>query len=186
MCLACRPWPPVIGAARFATLLRSPADALVHALKYQGWRQLAPLMGARMAALDLPELPGSRTVVCHVPTTRRRRRRRGYDQARLLAGVLAAERGWPLATTLERTVETRTQVSLHPVERRANVERAFRVRSPGDAEVRGARVVLVDDVLTTGATVSAAAAALERAGASGVCVVAFARAVPDLPAAGPD
>lgn len=165
-------------------LLEPPADALVHALKYQGWRELAPLMAERMAVLDPGAEARARGVVVPVPTTRGRRRRRGYNQAALLARALAARLDRPLVDALRRGGERRTQVSLHPSERRANVREAFAPVLPDAARVAGLPVVLVDDVLTTGATVSAAASALERAGASGVCVVAFARSVPHLPGGG--
>jgi ComF family protein len=180
-CLACRGWPPVIRRARSAVLLEPPADALVHGLKYGGWSALAPVMASRMARLDLiPE--GVRHVVfVPVPTTGRRRRQRGYNQAELLTRSLAGTTGQPFVDALERQGESRTQVSLRPAERLANVRRVFTLRGPEAHRVRGAHVVLVDDVLTTGATVSAASEVLERAGAAGVSVVAFARAVPRLP-----
>jgi ComF family protein len=120
-------------------------------------------------------------VVVPVPTTRRRRRRRGYNQAELLARTVSDVTGRPLVQALAREGENRTQVSLRPAERLANVRRVFTLRGPEAHRVRGVHVVLVDDVLTTGATVSAASDALERAGTAGVSVVAFARAVPRLP-----
>jgi len=180
-CLACRGWPPVIERARCAVLLEPPADALVHGLKYGGWSALAPVMADRMARLvPVSDDPRS-VVVVPMPTTRRRQRRRGYNQAELLARSLAGAIGRPLVEALERTGESRTQVSLRPAERLANVRRAFSLRGAEARRVGGAHVVLVDDVLTTGATVSAASEVLERAGTAGVSVVAFARAVPRLP-----
>lgn len=161
-------------------LLEAPADALVHALKYQGWREVAAVMGARMAALDPGGEARERGVVVPVPTTRRRLRRRGYNQAALLARELARGLDRPLVDALRRSEGSRTQVALRPSERRANVRDAFEPAGLHAHRVAGVPVVLVDDVLTTGATVSAAASVLERAGASGVCVIAFARSVPHL------
>lgn len=179
-CLACRSWPAIVTDARTAVLLEAPADALVYALKYQGWRGLARTMGARMArAVPPPKVPGSAPVVVPVPTTPRRLRRRGYNQADLLAGAYATGVGLPRERVLLRREGGGTQVSLAPAQRAANVAGAFRLSGSGEgARIRGRHVLLVDDVLTTGATVSAAAAALERGGASGVSVIAFARAVP--------
>lgn len=179
-CLACATWPPVIERARAAVLLQPPADALVHALKYEGWRELGPVMATRMAALDPGADARARGVVVPVPTTRRRRRRRGYNQAALLARALASRLDRPLVDALRRRGGRGTQVALRPSERRANVREAFGPAVPDASRVAGMPVILVDDVLTTGATVSAAAVALERAGASGVCVIAFARSMPRL------
>ena len=162
-------------------LLEPPADALVHALKYGGWSGLAPLMAARMSGLDLLPEGVTECAVVPVPTTRARRRRRGYNQAGLLATSLGSASGWPVIEALERGGGARTQVSLRPMERLANVRRAFSLRDASVGPLEGIHVVLVDDVLTTGATVSAASEVLERAGVVGVSVVAFARAVPRLP-----
>lgn len=180
-CLACRDWPPALVAARWAVVLEPPADALVHGLKYEGWRRLAPLMARRMSRVARPSPAPDAPLVVPVPTTRRRRRRRGYNQALLLAEAYASDRDEPLAPLLERREDRArqvTQVALHPDERRANVREAFRVRPGSEAACRGRWVVLVDDVLTTGATAGAAAETLERAGCIGVVVVTFARALP--------
>lgn len=180
-CLACRDWPPALVAARWAVVLEPPADALVHGLKYEGWRRLAAPMARRMSRISRPSPGVGSPLVVPVPTTRARRRKRGYNQARLLAEAYAADRGEPLALLLERRQDRArqvTQVSLHPDERRANVREAFRVRPGTEASCRDRWVVLVDDVLTTGATAGAAAETLERAGCTGVVVVTFARALP--------
>ncbi len=178
-CLECRDWPPVLRSARCAVVLTGPAGRLVHALKYGGWRELAPLMAGRMthALRTSPGVPAA-AVVVPVPTTRARRRRRGYNQAALLARELALSTGRPLREALVREGDQRTQVALHPDERRANVQRAFSVRAEARPELREAHVVLVDDVLTTGATALAAAGALGSGGAHAVSVVAFARSLP--------
>lgn len=151
----------------------------MHALKYGGWRELAGEMGAAMARLDLPLMDGAEPpLVVPVPTTPERMRRRGYNQAGLLAGSLARRRGWEVADVLERTHARATQVALHPSQRKANVKGVFVAREGTDSRVRDVQVVLVDDVLTTGATAGAAATTLTRMGASAVTLVTFARALP--------
>lgn len=131
-----------------------------------------------MAAVELPVLPKFHTLVVPVPTTRARRRRRGYNQAELLARIVATERGIPWVDALERTGRSVTQVALHPTQRRANVENVFSCRPEGAERIGDGRVLLIDDVLTTGATAGAAAGVLIEAGARAVTLLTFARALP--------
>ncbi len=161
-------------------MLAPPADRLVHALKYEGWSELASEMGVEMARA-LPPAPGPASgpcVVVPVPTTPARIRVRGYNQAELLARSVAGSLDLPLVDGLVRTRGGPTQVALPPSQRRANVKGAFGVRDQEAARISGARVVLVDDVLTTGSTAGAAASELARIGASEVTLVVFARAMP--------
>jgi len=160
-------------------VLRPPANALVHGLKYDGWSGLARFMGERMARSAIPhELDSGPYLIAPIPTTRRRARSRGYNQARLLAEAVADEVHMPLIDALERLNRGATQVGLHPAERRANVKRAFTVRADARATLTGARVLLVDDVLTTGSTAMEAARPLVEAGATQVFLSTFARALP--------
>ncbi len=180
-CFECAEWGPELTAASFAVVLRPPANALVHGLKYDGWSDLARLMGERMAQSAIPrELASDRYLIVPIPTTRRRARTRGYNQARLLAEAIADHVSMPLVDALERRQAGSTQVGLHPAERRANVKRAFTVGADARAELTGARVLLVDDVLTTGSTSMAAARPLVQAGATQVFLSTFARALPYL------
>lgn len=183
-CRACRDWPDALAGARHAVVLAPPADALVHALKYEGWKELAPEMGRAMARAVGP-LGGTLVppIVVPVPTTPSRLRTRGYNQARLLADALGEALGLTVADGLERTRGGATQVALHPSQRRANVKGVFAVRGESSARLKGARVLLVDDVLTTGATAGAAATELARAGVSHVTLVTYARALPLFKAA---
>jgi predicted amidophosphoribosyltransferase len=174
-CLECASWPAAVTQAIASAVLEPPADALVHALKYGGWPGLAGPLGARMARL-CPVPVG--TPVVPVPTTAARARQRGYNQAELLARAYAGALRAPVVAALERGRGGPSQVSLAPDQRRRNVEGAFTVPADAARDLRGRDVALIDDVLTTGATAGAAAQALERAGAVGVTVITFARALP--------
>ena len=175
-CQECSHWPRELAFARSACRLEPPADRLVHQLKYRGWPRLAGPMAGFMARVPLPAaLAGARYVV-PVPTTRRRLRERGYNQARLLAREFARLTGRTVLDALVRERGNSTQTTLQPLARRANVATAFRP-APQSARLRNARVVLVDDVLTTGATASACALALRRAGSRCTGLLTFARAL---------
>lgn len=165
-------------ASRYAYVLEPPADDLVHALKYEGWPEVAHLMGDALAKLDLPDPRGARTIVVPVPTTRRRLESRGYNQAQLLASHFARARDLPIYDALVRTGEGRSQTALTPAERRENVRGAFVPAHGAGRPISGAEVLLVDDVLTTGATASEAAMALAAIGAVTVTLITFARALP--------
>jgi ComF family protein len=159
------------------------AAAMVHALKYGGWADLAEEMGARMAEVRLPravdaEIGG----LVPVPLSPARLRERGFNQAELLALAVERGRGWPLlAGVLVRERHTRRQARLAPRERVANVAGAFRVAAAGRALLEDTHLVLVDDVLTTAATAQDCVRALCRAGARAVSVLTFARARRELP-----
>jgi ComF family protein len=175
-CSLCAEWPAAIRFARSACLLHPPADRIVHQLKYGGWRALAEPMVARMASLILPlEMSEGRFVV-PVPTTERRRRSRGYNQAELLARAYARHRGLELRTWLARSVSHDSQTALQPLQRAANVAGAFRL-AVGSAALAGEHVLLIDDVLTTGATTAECARTLVAGGARCVSVITFARAL---------
>jgi ComF family protein len=177
----CRDWPDALSFARHAHVLAPPADTLVHALKYGGWRELAGPMAEAMARVPLPPCgPLVRRMVVAVPTTAVRVRRRGYNQALILAEGVARHLGLELLEGLRREHGSVTQVALHPSERRANVKGAFAVREDALSRLRGAHVLLVDDVLTTGATAVAAAMELARVGVSEVTLLTYARALPFL------
>jgi predicted amidophosphoribosyltransferase len=113
-----------------------------------------------------------------VPTSRRRRRKRGYNQAELLAREVGVIRGVDCLEALVRGTSASSQIALPVAARRANVEGAF---APGASAARlpdSAHVILVDDVLTTGATAAAASEVLAAIGARSVTLLAFARTLP--------
>ncbi|WP_242346434.1 ComF family protein [Anaeromyxobacter terrae] len=174
LCGACRADPPAFDAVRAGGLFGGPLADAIHAFKYGGRPALARPLGAWLArAAPLP--PGA--LVVSVPLARGRRIARGYDQAALLADALARAAGARdrrLRGALLRTRETPPQVGRTRAERNRNVAGAFSAARP--AELAGRDVVLVDDVVTTGATADAAARALKGAGARSVVVLALARA----------
>jgi ComF family protein len=153
------------------------AGPVVHAFKYDGWFALAPDLAARMARLPWPaDVVAERTALVAVPLARTRERERGYNQSELLAASLAAHWRLPLLRgALERARRTRAQARLTPEERLHNVAGAFRVVAPS-AELRGRHLILVDDVVTTAATLNACAAALFDGGTRAVSYVTFGRA----------
>lgn len=178
-CPECADWAPWLVGARSAYVLRPPADDLVHALKYEGWPELGSVMGDAVARVA-PDSCDSMVVV-PMPTTAERMRSRGYNQAELLAWRVAEVRGLPMRHALRRTEGRRSQTSLTPTERSENVRGVFEAKSSVMSALEGAHVLLVDDVLTTGATASEAASELGRMGAGMVTVLTFARALAAVP-----
>ena len=177
LCQECLEWPAGLRVARSACLLHHPADALVHQLKYRGWKALGGFMADRMAAVPLPaDVAGEARLVVPVPTTGARLRERGYNQAEVLARAVAAATGRTLFPALGRTPGSSSQTTLQPVARMANVAGAFRPVDAAATEIAGEHLLLVDDVLTTGATVVACTEMLIAAGARCVSVLTFARA----------
>jgi ComF family protein len=177
-CQECSEWPETLGHARSAYLMHPPADRIVHQLKYRGWAALAGVMAESMVdALLTSNVASSTDVIMPVPTTESRLRERGYNQAELLARRVAEKLKRPCENLLERTSSKGTQTTLQPAARGANVAGAFRVRSHAHDRLDAAHILIVDDVLTTGATVLECAHTLTAAGARGASVLTFARAV---------
>lgn len=169
--------PACAAAARPAVavvwLYRPPLDEVVRGLKFH---RLAGLANDLSAALGerFGEARERWDAVVAVPLHWRRRMQRGFDQAHLLASGFARAVERPLLPALTRRRATRPQTALDRRERAANLRRAFAVRER--AAIAGRRLALIDDVVTTGATLAAAAAALSAAGAARVDALAVARA----------
>ncbi len=152
-----------------------PAQSLVAALKYRGATTMADTMAAQIAASAPPGVliaGAARVVLVPVPLHPARLRRRGYNQADLLASALAERTGLGVASCLVRSGPAVTQVGRDRPQRARAIEGA--VRAPSGALVP-AHALLIDDVVTTGATLAACAAALLGAGAIEVEAVAYAR-----------
>ncbi len=170
--------PPVYARARaVAHFDDGPARTLVHRLKYGDRLELARTMGGWMARAG-DELLGQTDLIVPVPLHRGRLVRRRFNQAALLGGRISALSGVPLdVDALTRVKPTPPQVGLTRTQRAANVQGAFRVLPEARGAVEGKAVTLVDDVMTSGATINAAARALLRGRARRVDVLVFARVV---------
>jgi len=174
-CAFCRDWPAELAWAVSGTWLdEGPARNLVHALKYGGWRVAAGPMADCIRAAAAGRLARLDALV-PVPLARRRLRERGHNQAAVLARALGRSLGVRvLEHVLRRTRETRTQTRLPPADRWRNVAGAFAAEGP---PLAGLAVAVVDDVLTTGATLGSATTALARLGPASIGAVTFARAL---------
>ena len=169
--------PPAYHRARAAVRYDDIARTLVHAFKYGGRLDLAPTMGRWMATAGQPLLSEADALV-PVPLHWRRQWARRFNQSALLAEIVAKASAVPVTYgALKRVKATPQQVGLSQSARAQNVQGAFRVPPDGKAEVAGRRLILVDDVLTSGATMDACARALLRAGAAQVDALVFARVV---------
>jgi predicted amidophosphoribosyltransferase len=166
-CADCPPEPLALARAPFR--FHGPVRAAVHRLKFSGWRGVSEALGQAMAG----SWDGEIDAVTWVPLSRRRLAERGFDQARALAVVVAEGLDRPLVGLLERDGDPAgSQARRGREERLASMRGRFHARAaPPD------RVLLVDDVLTTGATAAACARALLRAGAGEISLLTAARAV---------
>jgi ComF family protein len=176
-CAACRRRPPAFDRGAVACDYADVVRAIVHAFKYDGRRSLARPLGRLLRDAGHGVLDGADAAV-PVPLHPWKRMRRGFNQAADLARTLDL----PVRAVLRRSRATRTQAGLTPRQRRHNVAGAFTLAwwpvRPREAAVDNQILVLVDDVMTTGATLDACARVLKRAGAREVRMLTLARAVP--------
>jgi len=171
VCGRCLADAPHYDATVAALAYRFPADTLVHSLKFRGQLALAPLMGD----LLIEAIREPIDLVVPVPLSRERLRERGYNQAAEIARHVAKARRVPLELTIiARERNTQAQADLPWSERARNVRGAFRCERSLD----GAAIAVVDDVMTTGATLDELAATLKRAGAARVVNWIIARTLP--------
>lgn len=177
LCAGCAALAPVFARARAALAYDEAARPLVTRFKYHD-RQEGAATFARWMARAGDELLNEADLIAPVPLHPFRLLARRFNQAAILTAELGALTGKPFhLDVLRRVRQTRPQVGLSPAGRRRNVAQAFQVRSRYGAAIRGARILLVDDVLTTGATVEACARALRHCGARQVDVLTLARVV---------
>ena len=174
-CVNCREMELHFRSARSAVAARGVVLEAIHRYKYQRALWFEPFLADLLLRQALPELQGAGwNVIVPVPLHSAKQREREFNQAERLAGCLGAALQIPVNTTLlRRVVPTRTQTLLTRPQRAANVRNAFVMRD--GKRLHGQRVIVVDDVFTTGATTSACARALRRAGAADVCVWTVAR-----------
>jgi ComF family protein len=177
LCAACARHPPAFDALIAAWSYRPPIDEVVRRLKYGRLEFLAEDLAVGIAAA-LAGDSNEHDYVSPVPLHWRRRLERGYDQAALVAAGVARRSGLPYRATLVRIRSTPPQAARSARDRRANVTDAFRCRARAAPHVGGARILLVDDVVTTGATLDAASRALKAAGAARVTGLVAAQVPP--------
>lgn len=177
LCGACLQGRPSFDAARAAFAYDGHCRELIHAFKYRNKTHLRrPLALMTIASLTEFAISRSPELIVPVPLHVKRLRSRGFNQAVLLGELLATEWHLPLdRRALQRIRWTEPQISLTADERRHNLKGAFAVAD--GAKVKGKRVLLVDDVLTTGSTAEECSRVLKRAGATDVTVITVARAV---------
>jgi ComF family protein len=151
---------------------------LVHLYKYQGWKALANVLALNIVASRWSDREFWDTdLLLPVPISLVRRRERGYNQSEILAEEISGLLGIPVGKgILERVSWNRPQVGLPYADRLRNVFNAFRVPDNVGDRLTGRRVILVDDVITTGATIHACYQALVKGGAGRVSCVSFGRA----------
>lgn len=173
-CQQCDEFPPAFDIARSYARFEGPARSAILRLKYQRELWLVPTLAnwLNAVAITTPEISAAERVI-PVPLHPQRQRERGFNQSALVAHPLAKHLGIRfLANGLQRTRPTPTQTRLSKPARRENVRGAFKVRRP--EEVKGARILIVDDVMTSGATVSECARVLKKVGATHVTVATLA------------
>ena len=168
-CLECKRQPLAVQKARSCCLHEGGAAALVLRLK-RGERYLVSTLADEMLPLFLREFQES-DALTFVPMTKRAERARGYNQSRLLAAELARRTGKELLDVAEKQRETKAQKTLGRAAREENLKGAFHLAKR--REVRGRRIVIVDDTMTTGATAGELAGLFTRAGAERVGLLTF-------------
>jgi len=181
LCRTCREAKHSFDVARSAWIYDGAPREAIHRFKYGGKSalaaRLAPAMGDLLLHDETLREHGAFDCLVPVPLHPRRQRKRGYNQSELLARALSRQVEIPTRTLLERTRATRPQVGLNLKARGENVRGAFSLDSRFAGDVRGLKILLVDDVFTTGSTLRECAAVLKRAGAGSVCALTLARQI---------
>ncbi|MBW4037654.1 MAG: ComF family protein [Acidobacteria bacterium] len=187
-CTMCRLAPPEFDKAVSFTDYNGEIREMLHLLKFKGMHRIAEHVLGRGMAIAIQKLrhtAASEVLVVPVPLFAAKRKERGFNQSTLLAVVALkrlqhVEKEWMLSLqeqVLERTKDTRALYMLNPSQRRRSLQGAFRV--PDATAVKGREVLLIDDIMTTGATARECARVLKRAGATRVWVATAAKAQPE-------
>jgi ComF family protein len=166
--------PPGLVQLEWCCAYSGPARACLHALKYDGELRLVEPLAQQMAGRWQRAAIGGDTLV-PVPVHAAKLKQRGFDQAELLARAVGRVLELPVLTALERASKTAAQHALGRTARAANVGGAFAVKAANRTTINGRWIVVVDDIVTTGATFAGCAQALYEAGASAVSGLALAR-----------
>lgn len=178
-CRWCQLLPPFVRCVRSVCWMPAePASSIVHGLKYAGWSRAADEMADRMSRLAWPlDVVEERAGLVPIPLASARKRERGYNQSELLARGLSRRWRIPVwSDVVYRQRETETQTRLTPEQRLGNVAGSFQISGSARGLVGGAHVVVVDDVVTTAATLNECAKVLYGAGARIISYVTFGRA----------
>lgn len=172
--------PPIYNKARIAVKFNDTSRKLIHKLKYQDHQHIAPLMAKMMvnSAQDLLQFEPENSLICPVPLYHWRYVKRRFNQADILARNVAKLSGITYVPQLiKRQKSTKTQVGLTREARQHNVKGAFVVNSKWVESAQGKAIFIVDDVVTTGATVDEIAKSLKKSGLETVYILAFAKVV---------
>ncbi|MFL5594146.1 MAG: ComF family protein [Gemmatimonadaceae bacterium] len=155
-----------------------PASSIVHALKYEGWSRIADELAARMSRLSWPlDVVDERAALIPIPLASARKRQRGYNQSALIARGLGSRWRIPVwEDAIVRSRETDSQTRLTPEERLQNVAGSFQLSGRYRQMLKQSHVVIVDDVVTTAATLNECAKTLYDSGARIISYVTFGRA----------
>ena len=178
-CRWCDLLPPFVRCVRSVCWMPvEPASSIVHGLKYGGWSGVADSMSERMSRLAWPtDVVEERAGLVPIPLASARKRERGYNQSELLARGLSTRWRIPVwADAVSRARETESQTRLTPEQRQGNVAGSFEIVGSNNRSLAGAHVVIVDDVVTTAATLNECAKVLYGAGARIISYVTFGRA----------
>ena len=176
LCLDCVRQPPPYSGARSFGYYSTELRQAIHELKFQGRRTLVQLLAPLLADVFFESWQREDfDFLTDVPLHPSRRRERGFNQAELLCRALAQIIGLPKFESMRRTASTRSQVGLSDAQRLENVRNVFNCAHID--RVAGKRILLVDDVMTTGATVASAAQTLIDAGAKKISILTVARAI---------
>lgn len=147
-------------------------QSIIQQLKYHYWTSLREILGEVLAPV-LPGLADQTSALVPVPLHQRRQRERGFNQSQLIAEALSAPTDWPIASVLQRHRYTTPQASLSGTQRQSNLTGAFRI-ARGVAKIPNS-VILVDDVITTGSTITECASVLRQHGVKRIAAVALAK-----------